>query len=218
MAELADAPDSKSGARKGVWVRFPPSASQALPLTKADLDFGRKRLSVSRTRVPWTRRSRARHPTGSAIARALAQRLWLLLATADDDALVVPDADGEPLSRTHLYRVVRAGGERAGIEWPVGLHTFRHSCDSIMFRKGVPKEAIRRLLGHHSWEFTAGTYLHLDDDDLPDGAVVGDLVSSEVTTNGRHSGGTPPRDRQSRSDAQSEGRRVPPVRASATNA
>src|SRR6266542_1401534 len=26
VAELADAPDSKSGARKGVWVRFPPSA------------------------------------------------------------------------------------------------------------------------------------------------------------------------------------------------
>jgi hypothetical protein len=34
-----------------------------------------------------------------------------------------------------------------------------------MFRRGVPKEAIRRLLGHHSWDFTAGTYLHLDDDD-----------------------------------------------------
>src|SRR6185437_10239624 len=27
VAELADAPDSKSGARKGVWVRSPPSAS-----------------------------------------------------------------------------------------------------------------------------------------------------------------------------------------------
>lgn len=35
-----------------------------------------------------------------------------------------------------------------------------------MFRRGVPKEAIRRLLGHHSWDFTAGTYVHLDDDDL----------------------------------------------------
>lgn len=41
----------------------------------------------------------------------------------------------------------------------------------------MPKEAIRKLLGHHSWDFTAGTYLHLDDDDLPDGAVVGDLTA-----------------------------------------
>jgi hypothetical protein len=47
-----------------------------------------------------------------------------------------------------------------------------------MFRRGVPKEAIRRLLGHHSWDFTAGTYVHLGDDDLPDGAVVGDLTAS----------------------------------------
>lgn len=47
-----------------------------------------------------------------------------------------------------------------------------------MFRRGVPKEAIRRLLGHHSWDFTAGMYLHLDDDDLPDGAIVGDLTAA----------------------------------------
>lgn len=49
-----------------------------------------------------------------------------------------------------------------------------------MFRRGVPKEAIRRMLGHHSWDFTAGTYLHLDDDDLPDGALLGDLVGSDA--------------------------------------
>ena len=71
------------------------------------------------------------------------------------------DEDGQPLDRTHLYRVVRAAGERAGIEWPVGLHAFRHSCASIMFRRGVSKEAIRRMLGHHSWDFTASTYVHL---------------------------------------------------------
>jgi integrase len=84
---------------------------------------------------------------------------------------------GSNPTRSKLYAVVRAAGERAGIEWPLGLHTFRHSCASIMFRRGVSKEAIRRLLGHHSWDFTAGTYLHLDDDDLPDGAIVGDLVA-----------------------------------------
>jgi len=46
-----------------------------------------------------------------------------------------------------------------------------------MFRRGVPREAIRRLLGHHSWDFTADTNVHLEDDDLPDGAVVGDLTA-----------------------------------------
>jgi integrase len=112
------------------------------------------------------------------LSPTLAQRLWKQLATQDDDQLVFAEADGRALDRTSLYRVVRAAGERAGIEWPVGLHTFRHSCASIMFRRGVPKEAIRRLLGHHSWDFTAGTYVHLDDDDLPDGSIVGDLTAT----------------------------------------
>src|SRR6478735_9155505 len=31
VAELADAPDSKSGSLRGVWVRFPPSAPEAHP-------------------------------------------------------------------------------------------------------------------------------------------------------------------------------------------
>ena len=62
------------------------------------------------------------------------------------------------------------------------LRTFRR-----LFRRGVPKEAIRRLLGHHSWDFTAGTYVHLVDDDLPDGAVVDDLTTErhlEATSEG----------------------------------
>jgi hypothetical protein len=64
------------------------------------------------------------------------------------------------------------------------LHTFRDRCASIMFRRGVPKEAIRRPLKHHSWDFTAGTYVHLDDDDLPDGAIVGDLLANGSATPG----------------------------------
>jgi integrase len=154
--------------------------SEALALEKADVDFGRRRLSVSRrlyrgqVDAPKSRHGVRQVP----LSPDLARRLWKLLATADDHARVFATADGRPLDATHLYHVVRAAGGRAGIEWPVGLHTFRHSCASIMFRRGVPKEAIRRLLGHHSWEFTAGTYVHLDDDDLPDGAIVGDLTAA----------------------------------------
>lgn len=152
--------------------------SEALALTKADIDFGRRRLRVERRLAdgeidaPKTRYGVRNVP----LSPGLAQELWTRLATAPDEDLIFTGRNGRSLDRSKLYAVVRAAGERAGIEWPVGLHTFRHSCASIMFRRGVPKEAIRRLLGHHSWDFTAGTYLHLDDDDLPDGAVVGDLV------------------------------------------
>jgi len=49
-----------------------------------------------------------------------------------------------------------------------------------MFRRGVPKEAIRKALGHHTWEFTSSTYVHLGDDDLPGGGIVGDLTAAGV--------------------------------------
>jgi len=160
--------------------------SEALALTKADINFGKRRLSVSRRLAdgeldaPKTRYGIRQVP----LSPGLAQQLWTRLATAEDDALVFATSTGGPLDRSKLYAAVRAAGKRAGIEWPVGLHTFRHSAASIMFRRGVPKEGILRLLGHHSWDFTAGTYLHLDDDDLPDGSVVDDLTASAVETAG----------------------------------
>jgi integrase len=153
--------------------------SEALALQKGDIDFGRRRVSVSkrlykgRLDAPKSRHGIRQVP----LSPEHAQRLWTLLAIAEENTLVFARADGRPFDPTAVYRAVRAAGERAGIEWPVGPHTFGHSCASIMFRRGVPKEAIRRMPGHHSWEFTAGTYLHLDNDDLPDGAVVGDLLA-----------------------------------------
>jgi len=156
--------------------------SELLALTKADIDFGRRRVSVSK-RLSGGELDEPKSKNGVRVvplSPGLAQRLWTRLATSPDDALVFAGDDGRSYDRTYLYRIVNAAGRRAGIEWPVGLHTFRHSCASIMFRRGVPKEAIRRLLGHHSWDFTAGTYVHLDDDDLPDGAVVGDLLASPI--------------------------------------
>jgi integrase len=86
--------------------------------------------------------------------------------------------------------------ELAGAERPVGLLTFRHSCASVIFRRGMSKEAIRKMLGHYSWDFTAGTYVHLNEDDLmtsADGNVVGDLTTerghstAEVTRSGNSS-------------------------------
>jgi integrase len=152
--------------------------SEALPLTKGDIDFGARHVSVTRRLykgrldAPKSRHGIRRVP----LSAPLAQRLWRKLATAEDEALVFAREDGTPLSPSYLYRVVRKAGERAGIEWPVGLHSLRHTCGTILFRRGVPREQIRRLLGHHSWEFTAGTYLHLNDDDLPNGDVLADLL------------------------------------------
>lgn len=156
--------------------------SEALALTKADIDFGRRRLTVSRRLYdgdldqPKSRHGHRQVP----LSPGLSQRLWHRLAREPDTSPAFTNKDGSPPDRNHLYTVVRAAGDRAGISWPVGLHTFRHTCASILYRRGVPKEAIRQLLGHHSWEFTATTYLHLTHDDLPDGTIVNDLTATNT--------------------------------------
>jgi hypothetical protein len=47
VAELADAPDSKSGSLRGVWVRFPPSALQAIGLLPVPGPFDEAVLLVA---------------------------------------------------------------------------------------------------------------------------------------------------------------------------
>ncbi len=138
-----------------------------------------RRLYDGRLDDPKSRHGVRRVP----LSAPLAQRLWRRLATESDDALVFSNGDGQPLDPGNLYRVVRKAGERAGIAWPVGVHALRHTCGTIMFRRGVPKEQIRKLLGHRSWEFTAGTYVHLNDDDLPDGDVLADLLIDQEMQN-----------------------------------
>ena len=50
-----------------------------------------------------------------------------------------------------------------------------------MWRRGVNREQIRRVLGHHSWDFTAFTYVHLGEHDIPDGSILGDLTVPSAT-------------------------------------
>jgi integrase len=67
------------------------------------------------------------------VFRQVVRKLWTLMATQPDEAFLFPK-----VNRHKLYYVVRDAGERAGVPFPVGLHTFRHSAASIMFRRGVP--------------------------------------------------------------------------------
>jgi integrase len=152
--------------------------SEVLPLKKSDIDFGARRLTISRRLYKGELGApKSRHSARQvSLSPELARKLWTKLALADDDALVFPGPDGEPYDRSYLYRVVNRAGEKAGIEFEVGLHTFRHSAATALYKRGVPKEQIRRVLGHHSWELTASVYVH--DDEIPDGAVLGDITAA----------------------------------------
>jgi integrase len=56
--------------------------------------------------------------------------------------------------------------EAAGVPW-LGLHAFRHTCATPLFREGANAKQVQVWLGHHSPAFTLATYVHLLPEDLP---------------------------------------------------
>jgi hypothetical protein len=75
------------------------------------------------------------------------------------------------------------------------LKTLRHTCASILFRRGYNAKQAHVWLGHHSAAFTLATYVHLLPEDLPEPDFLDDLLllgssseptgsSSEATTTG----------------------------------
>jgi len=55
---------------------------------------------------------------------------------------------GTPLSGTLVERMVTHAARRAGIERQVTPHTLRHTCATLMVRRGAPIQAVSLLLGH----------------------------------------------------------------------
>jgi integrase len=159
--------------------------SEALPLRWGDVDFGRRRLrvrrSLSRGQVgpPKSRYGRRDVPLTQGMARTLWAARKRLGLDATDNALIFPGVDGGFLDRGQVYRVVKGAAKKVGAPW-AGLHTLRHTCATILFRRGWNAVQVQRFLGHHSPAFTLAVYVHLLPDDLPEPAFMDDLVSVVV--------------------------------------
>jgi integrase len=157
--------------------------SEALPLRWSDVDFGRRRLrvrrSLSRGQVgpPKSRYGRRDVP----LTQGMAQALWNARkrpgVDAADGALIFPGVDGGYLDRGQVYRVVKAAAKTAGAPW-AGLHTLRHSCATILFRRGWNAVQVQRFLGHHSPAFTLAVYVHLLPDDLPEPTFFDEIAAT----------------------------------------
>jgi len=157
--------------------------SEALPLRWSDVDFGRRRLrvrrSLSRGHIgpPKTRHGRRDVPLTEAMTRVLWNARKAPGVDAADAALIFPARDGGPLDRTQVYRVVKAAAQKAGAPW-AGLHTLRHTCATILFRRGWNAVQVQKFLGHHSPAFTLAVYVHLLPDDLPEPTFLDELLGS----------------------------------------
>jgi integrase len=161
---------------------------EAVALTWADLDLGKRRLTVRRRiyrgrfDAPKSKYGRRTIP----LSRGLSQALWRLRGTALDDAPVFASRDGTHLDASNLAaRVLKPAARRAGVGW-VGFHTFRHTCATLLFRNGLNAKQVQMWLGHHSPAFTLATYVHLLPDDLPDVDWLGTFTGWAQEPHARH--------------------------------
>jgi integrase len=154
-----------------------------------EVDFGRRRLlirrSLSRGRIgqPKTANGRRDVPLTAAMTQTLWNARKVPGVEAADYALIFPARDGGYLDRSQVYRVVKAAAKTAKVPW-AGLHTLRHTCATILFRRGWNAVHVQKMLGHHSPAFTLAVYMHLLDDDLPEPTFVDDLQVAGAVTDG----------------------------------
>jgi integrase len=165
---------------------------EAAALTWADVDFGKRRLTVrrrlyrGRLDAPKSRYGRRAVP----LSHGLSQALWRLRGNAPGDAPVFASRTGGFLEPSNVFaRVLKPAARRAGVPW-AHFHTLRHTCATMLFRHGLNAKQVQVWLGHHSPAFTLDTYVHLLPDDLPeptflDALTRGNIGATEPTENDR---------------------------------
>jgi integrase len=165
---------------------------EAIALRWQDVDFDRRRVHVGRRYYrggfapPKSRYGLRDVPIGPGLAVEIEAR-WLF--EEDVEALVFPSSTGTVLDADNLRRrVLKPAARRAGVPW-AGFHTFRHTCATTLFHRGVNPKQAQVWLGHHSPAFTLAVYTHLLSGDLPDvdlleGGNAGATRPTETSRNG----------------------------------
>jgi integrase len=73
--------------------------------------------------------------------------------------LIFATRNGLPLHPSnHSRRIFKPAAERAGVGW-ASYHTLRHTCGTLLARRGLRAEEIQGWLGHHAASFTQDVYI-----------------------------------------------------------
>jgi integrase/recombinase XerD len=85
------------------------------------------------------------------LGRYLAAARPSLLGGREEHGRVFVSKRGLPLDGTSVLEIVKRWARAAGIEKPVGPHTFRRSCATGMIRGGAGVGHVKDLLGHEDF-------------------------------------------------------------------
>ena len=83
------------------------------------------------------------------------------LARPDSSDHVFLNAQGGPLSRMSVWKIIKTAGDKARIGKEVSPHTLRHSFATHLLEGGANLRAVQELLGHADIS-TTQIYTHLD--------------------------------------------------------
>ena len=120
------------------------------------------------------------------LSPAIARRLWQL--GRRDGELLFTTSVRTRLNRHNLARdVLKPAGARADVPWAT-LHTFRHTCASLLFAAGKNPKQVQEWLGHHDAAFTLRTYVHLLEDGVGDAGFFDAIVELEGGESCEHTG------------------------------
>ena len=109
-------------------------------------------------------------PVGGAAGRALGRYLRDIRPGLDrgrGKGRVFLNAQGTPLTRQAVWKLVKAAAERAGVERRVSPHTLRHTFATHLLEGGADLAAVQELLGHADIS-TTQIYTHVDREYLRD--------------------------------------------------
>lgn len=109
-------------------------------------------------------------PIGRSAQRALdiyMRELRPRLARQDGQGIVFLNAQGRPLSRMGIWKILRKHVKRAGVTKRVTPHTLRHCFATHLLEGGADLAAVQEMLGHADIS-TTQIYTHVDREYLRD--------------------------------------------------
>ena len=115
------------------------------------------------------------------LSPGLVRKLRAVEPPESEGELVFSSRRGTRLDRHNLmYKVLAPAARRVGVPW-VTLHSFRHTCASLLFAPlehgggGKNAKQVQEWLGHHSPAYTLKEYVHLVDAGVGDAAFLDEL-------------------------------------------